>query len=48
MEALARVTVLLWPHADQVVDRYSERAETDSPVQTPADKAGLVPADRLA
>lgn len=41
MEELVRFTVLMRPHADQLVDRYSERVERDWPVATPADKAGL-------
>lgn len=41
MEELARFTVLLRPHAEQFVDRYSERVERDLPVDTPADKAGI-------
>ena len=32
MEELVRLTVLLRPHAEQLVDRYSERVETDRPV----------------
>ncbi|MBB3953630.1 arsenical resistance protein ArsH [Novosphingobium sediminicola] len=40
-EELVRFTVLLRPHTDQLVDRYSERVERDCPVQTPTEKAGL-------
>lgn len=43
MEELVRFTVLLRPHAAQLVNRYSERVEKDLPVETPADKAGLIP-----
>lgn len=40
-EELVRFTVLLRPHADQLVDRYSERVERDCPVATPAERAEL-------
>ncbi|MBN9146173.1 MULTISPECIES: arsenical resistance protein ArsH [unclassified Novosphingobium] len=40
-EELVRITVLLRPHAEQLVDRYSERVERDCPVETPVEKAGL-------
>ena len=41
MEELVRFTALLRPHADHLVDRYSERVERGQPIQTPADKAGI-------
>jgi arsenic resistance protein ArsH len=41
IEELVRFTVLLRPHADSLVDRYSERVERDHPVATPADRAGI-------
>ena len=37
MEELVRMTVLLRPHAAQLVDRYSERKDRKEPVVTPAD-----------
>src|SRR3546814_6951814 len=35
-EELVRFTVLTRGHADQLVDRYSERKDRDEPVVTPA------------
>jgi arsenic resistance protein ArsH len=41
VEELVRFTVLLRPHAAQLVDRYSERKERDEPVETAVERAGL-------
>ncbi|OAN55762.1 arsenical resistance protein ArsH [Sphingobium sp. TCM1] len=41
VEELVRFTVLLRPHADQLVDRYSERVDRYEPVYTHVEAAGL-------
>lgn len=40
-EELVRFTVLLRPHTDQLVDRYSERVERNCPVASPVERAEL-------
>lgn len=44
MEELVRFSILLRPHAAQLVDRYSERKERDEPVDTAVEQAGLAAA----
>jgi arsenic resistance protein ArsH len=40
-EELVRFTVLTRGHAEQLVDRYSERKDRNEPVVTPAELAGI-------
>ena len=40
-EGLVRFTVLTRGHAEQLVDRYSERKDRNEPVVTPAELAGI-------
>ena len=41
MEELVRFTILMRPHADQLVDRYSERKSKDRPVDPKSDHSGI-------
>ena len=45
MEELVRFTVLLRPHAEQLVGRCSERKDKDMPVASHVEKAGLIRGD---
>jgi arsenic resistance protein ArsH len=44
IEELVRFTILLRPHSEQLVDRYSERKDRNEPVDTPVESAGLTAA----
>lgn len=41
VEELVRFTILLRPHVDQLVNRYSGRSEHDRPAEPHVEKAGL-------
>jgi arsenic resistance protein ArsH len=41
MEELVRFTVLMRPHAVQLVDRYSERKEAGVPVDASTDHSAI-------
>lgn len=44
LEELVRFTVLLRPHAVQLVDRYSERKEAGVPIDTATDLSSIATA----
>ncbi|KFG89241.1 Arsenic resistance protein ArsH [Sphingobium herbicidovorans NBRC 16415] len=48
VEELVRFTVLLRPHAQQLVDRYSERCEAGIPVDTSSDLSSIATAPQNA
>lgn len=41
MEELVRITVLMRPHAEQLVDRYSERKESGTPIDSAKDLSAI-------
>lgn len=44
MEELVRITVLMRPHANQLVDRYSERRERGTPIDLATDLSTIATA----
>ncbi len=48
MEELVRITLLMWPHAEQLVDRYSEGKEAILPIDPATDHSAIAIAPQSA
>ena len=47
MEELVRITMLMRPHAAQLVDRYSERKQSGEPLDLTSDLSSIAVANKI-